>query len=91
MTLTVDLEHAPDRPGWGCSACPDEWPCEGAKRQLADLYATDPIALIIYLAERQWEAIDDATFHPDSAIKSVSRLRERFVGWTDAPRYGITS
>lgn len=91
MTLTAALDHSPTRPDWRCSACLNEWPCEDAKLRLAAIYASAPTALIIYLAKRQLEAIDDATLNPRSGIKCINSLRRRFVEWTDSPEYRISA
>jgi hypothetical protein len=39
------LEHCPDRPSWGCRACGEPWPCERARKNLAD----DP-TVVVYMS-----------------------------------------
>ncbi len=85
-TVITETEHTPTRPGWWCAMCGADWPCAPAKVELAEKYINDNAALKLYLAQRQWEAIDDATLSPDG-IKIIKQMRERFLGWADALGY----
>ncbi len=84
MMISMDFgpEHVPVRPDWQCAECGADWPCISAKSALAEEYASDRVALLFYLALRQWEAIDDTRSSP-GGIKVIKEMRQRFVSWTD--------
>ncbi len=81
-TELIDPEHLPLRPGWLCAVCSADWPCAAAKAVLTEQYVHNYTALRIYLAQQYWEAIDDSARL--GGIKIITRLRDRFLGWTDA-------
>lgn len=71
----VSLIHAPSRPEWTCVSDGQEWPCEGAKRELRRLFAGAVVPFAAYLAARLEQAAEDLRDVPEEA------LLRRFVLW----------
>jgi hypothetical protein len=75
------MMHRATRPAWDCEDCGEPWPCPDRRTALLDVYLSDRLALLIFLADLMLDAIED--FHR-SGRGSVPDLYERFLGW--APR-----
>ncbi|MDG4768738.1 hypothetical protein [Solwaraspora sp. WMMD792] len=74
----VEPAHTPHRPTWDCVVCPDgtPWPCSPARVQLAEAYASEPLALSVDIGEMLTVAAREA------GITDPAELHERFVAWT---------
>lgn len=70
-------EHLPNRPGWDCWACGQDWPCEPAQDAFAETYDVPSLAefmgdlLVTAAKDLPWLEIPD--------------LAGRFVAWTWHP------
>jgi hypothetical protein len=82
VTDLVFLTHAPSRPKWTCMTDGEDWPCDGAKRELRRTFAGRGIALGAYLSDRVQEAAGEL-----EGMEEDDLLR-RFVLWPtrDDPR-----
>lgn len=67
--------HVPDRPGWDCRACGEEWPCPVARQRLRQEHATDPVSVALYAAAQH------AAMCVDMAELSAGELYVRCFGW----------
>ena len=70
-------EHLPERPAWDCDKCGQTWPCANAKANLLQEYLGNRTSLLVYLAMRHWEAIED--FAASGPIPADTH--ERFLAW----------
>lgn len=73
--------HLPLRPLWLCRTCGQPWPCGQAKLDLLASYQDSRSNLLIYLAGRLHEAIDDLHRLNPSTTGDVRDLFDRFLGW----------
>lgn len=64
--------HRPIRPGWGCDACEENWPCGPAKKRLSSSTTAMRLALLA------WRDFDQAA----EDLPPGAELYERFIGWT---------
>jgi hypothetical protein len=65
------LEHWPDRRSWGCRACGEPWPCDQARKNLAD----DPTVAIYMSIQLHVAMLELPTARP-------REMYERFIAWT---------
>jgi hypothetical protein len=68
-------DHRVRRPEWRCRTDGEEWPCEGARKLLADAYP-DREALVRHMAHLMAQAAEDL------GIPAPATLYRRFLGWT---------
>lgn len=74
--MTTGWGHPPTRPSWDCATCGQPWPCPPALVELGERYATDPVALAVYMSTQLDHAVREMST-PDARD-----LYERFVAWT---------
>jgi hypothetical protein len=72
----ADGEHTPARPGWTCSACGQEWPCERARYQLSQEYGEQRVNLAVYMATQLGHAAGELS------TATTTELYQRFIAWT---------
>lgn len=72
----VPPEHVPDRPGWTCRACNEEWPCAPARAGLTRQYATDPTSIAMLM----WTRLEE--FALDQGPGPLDAAFNRFIAWT---------
>jgi hypothetical protein len=72
----MKIEHQVRHPEWLCGTDGMEWPCDGARKLLAEAYQSDPDALTRYLAYFMVQAATDL------GVASPAVLYRRFLGWT---------
>jgi hypothetical protein len=72
-------DHRAERPQWTCEMDGEPWPCELARKALAEAYQADQQALSLLMA---W-LLEQAT--TDLALAEPARLYGRFLRWTLAP------
>lgn len=84
VTAWLEPEHIARRPSWDCRVCDQQWPCAGAQAELAEQYADQPTALMVYLAANLYEAIEDMRAVPQGSPK---RLATRFLDWASPRRW----
>ncbi len=68
-------QHAIARPGWTCETCHDDWPCESARKLIADAHIDDHDALVEHLTGILIRAADDL------GLASPALLYKRFLRW----------
>jgi hypothetical protein len=68
--------HTPARPSWICPQDGESWPCELARKQLAEIFLGSEDRLSAQMARLMGVAAHDLGL-PDS-----SKLYRRFVRWT---------
>jgi hypothetical protein len=74
-TSPVSGDHRPERPEWYCGTCGAEWPCEGARKLLGELYLSDPDELARHMSRIMvWAARELPSTKP-------GLLYQRFVRW----------
>lgn len=69
-------EHAPTRPEWTCEPCAQPWPCDTARVELGERYASNRVYLSVYMAGQLAHAAREVPHVPPQ------ELHERFVAWT---------
>lgn len=74
--------HLPLRPHWRCPACDGYWPCASAQTALLAEFRGSRLSLIVYLAGRLHDAIDDFSANPAGQVPD---LYGRFLGWASQP------
>jgi hypothetical protein len=69
-------EHTVYRPAWTCGMCDQDWPCEPARKMIADLHVDDHESLVEQMARLMIWALDDL------GLADTVDLYKRFLGWT---------
>jgi SAM-dependent methyltransferase len=80
--------HVPLRPIWLCRSCARPWPCPVARTRLTIEYATDPVALHVYLGTVLQHAIDDLYRLNPQPGPDPAAMYARFLAWA-RPRLRI--
>ena len=71
----ADTEHQPDRPSWNCRVCGQQWPCELARKFLAEDTGGGTA-----LAMACW-AFFDIYVH-DQGAGPLGEAFNRFISWS---------
>ncbi|GAA1886110.1 hypothetical protein GCM10009687_63310 [Asanoa iriomotensis] len=76
------LVHRPSRPDWRCRVDGGQWPCPGARVELAARFTEDGAALAVFLVEHLFTASEDLFGTADGKPRL---LADRFLFWAGCP------